>query len=145
MDSNVVQRRKTWYKESMVAATNSGLHDYRGLRKASRLNNVPYETPRRHITGSVEAGCKPGPSTVHTKGEEDRLASYLLQMSEMGLGLSHDIMVMHLAYQIIDKAQRNHPFKHGKAGGLLGWMDGLFESVHDSNHDSAVRIFVCRF
>ena len=84
MDSTVVQRRKMWSEESMVAATNSGLHDYRGLREAARLHNVAYDTLRRRVTGSVEAGCKPGPSTVLTEGEEDRLASYLLQMSEMG-------------------------------------------------------------
>jgi len=115
-----------WSEESRVAATNSVLYDNRGLREASRLPNV--SQLRRHVTGSVEADCKPGPSTVLTEGEEDRLARHLLQMSEMGFGLSHDT-VMHLAYQIVHKAQRNHPFKHGKAG--RAWMDGFLRHLLD--------------
>ena len=54
------KRRKVWSEESMVAATNSVLHENRGLREASRLYNVPFETLRRRITGSVKDGCKPG-------------------------------------------------------------------------------------
>ncbi len=125
MASNVdtfVQRRKLWSEESMVAATNSVLHDNKGLREASRLYNVPFETLRRRVNGTVVAGCKPGPSTILTEEEEDRLARYLVQMSEMGFGLSRDT-VMHLAYTIVDKIQRKHPFKDGKAG--RAWFDGF--------------------
>ena len=43
-------------------------------------------------------------------------------MSEMGYGLSRDI-VMHLAFTIVDKTQRKHPFKDGKAG--RAWFDGF--------------------
>ena len=35
-------------------------------------------------------GCRPGPGTVLTEEEDDQLASYLTQMSDMGFGLSHD-------------------------------------------------------
>ena len=125
MASNVdtlVQRRKMWSEESMVAATNSVLYDNKGVREAARLHNVPFETLRRRIKGSVRAGCKPGPGTILTEEEEDQFASYLVQMSEMGFGLSRDT-VMHLAYNIVVKAQRKHPFKDGKAG--RAWFDGF--------------------
>ena len=79
-------------------------------------------TLRRHVTGSVKPGCKPGPSTILTEEEEDQLASYLIQMSEMGFGLSCDT-VMCLAYKIVDKAKRNHPFKDEKAG--RAWFYGF--------------------
>lgn len=49
---------------------------------------MPYETLRRRVNGSVEEGCRPGPSTVLTDDEEDQLERYLIQMSEMGFGLS---------------------------------------------------------
>ena len=97
-----------------------------GLEGSIKAHNV--SQLRRHVTGSVEADCKPGPSTALTEGEEDRLARHLLQMSEMGFGLSRDT-VMHLAYQIVHKAQRNHPFKHGKAG--RAWMDGFLRHLLD--------------
>ena len=117
-----VQKCKVWSEESMLAATNSVLHDNKSVREASRLYNVPFETLRRYVTGSVKDGCRPGPSTILTEDEEEQLARYIIDMSEMGFGLSRDT-VMHLAFNIVDKCQRNHPFKDGKAG--RAWLDGL--------------------
>ena len=89
-------KRKLWSEESMLAATSSVVQDNMSLREASRLYNVPFETLRRRVNGSVKQGCKPGPGTALSEEEEERLASYLIQMSEMGFGLSRD-RVMHLA------------------------------------------------
>ena len=108
-------KRKLWSEDSMLAATNSVVHDNMSLREASRLYNVPFETLRRRANGSVKLGCKPGLSTVLSEEEEELLANYLIQMSEMGFGLSHDT-VMHLAYNIVEKAKRKHQFKGEKAG-----------------------------
>ena len=38
--------------------------DGKGLRETSRLYNVPVETLRRRVNGSVGLGCKPGPATI---------------------------------------------------------------------------------
>ena len=105
----------------MRAAVQS-VHDGKGLREASRLYNVPVEALRRRTTGKVELGCKPGPSTVLTKEEEDRLNTYLIQMAEMGFGLTSED-VMQMAYVIVDKSRRTHPFTNGKAG--RGWFEGF--------------------
>lgn len=110
-----MEKRKLWSEESMLAATNSVVYENMSLREESRLYNVPFETLRRRVNGSVKQGSKPGP-------EEERMASYLIQMSEMGFGLSRDT-VMHLAYNIVEKAKRKHPFKDEKAG--HAWFDGF--------------------
>ena len=47
-------KRKLWSEESMLAATNSVVHDNMSLREASRLYNVPFETLRRRVNGSVK-------------------------------------------------------------------------------------------
>ena len=47
------------------------------LRKAARMYNIPVKTLRRRIIGSVSLDCKPGPSTVLTKEEEQCLAKYV--------------------------------------------------------------------
>ena len=86
------------------------------------MYNIPVETFRRHANGSVEAGCKPGPSTVLTDEEEDRLATYLVEMADMGFGLSRDT-VMELAFTIVEKSQRKHPFRDGRAG--CAWFEGF--------------------
>ena len=103
----------------MIAATNSVLHDNLALREASRLYNIPFETLRRHVNGSVEPGCKPRSGTILTEEEEDQLAHYLLRMSEIGFRLSRNT-VMYLAYKIVP---RKHPFKNEKAG--QAWFDGF--------------------
>ena len=114
-------KQKLWSEESMCATVQS-VQDGKGLREASWLNNVPVETLRRRTTGKVELDCKPGPSTVLTKEEEDRLNTYSIQMVEMGFGLSSED-VMQMAYVIVDRSGRTHPFKNGKAG--RGWFEGF--------------------
>jgi len=93
-----------------------------GLRAASRLYNVPVETLRRRVTGAVQIGCRPGPVTVLTEEEEDQLSRYLVQMAEMGFGLTRED-VMRVAYSIVERSHRQHPFKDGKAG--RGWYEGF--------------------
>ncbi len=65
------------------------------LREASRMYNVPLETLRRRVNGSVAIDCRPGPKTVLTKDEETKLAKYLLKMCEMGFGITHGFGVLY--------------------------------------------------
>ena len=90
-------KRKQWTPESMDAAVSYVKNENSSLREAARLRyiNLPVETLRRRVTGSVEMGCKPGPPTVLTTEEEARLAKYLVDMAGMGFCLSReDIMAM---------------------------------------------------
>ena len=52
---------------------------------------------------------------VLTETEDERLASCLVQMADMGFGLNRET-VMCLAFKIVDVTQRKHPFKEQKAG-----------------------------
>ena len=71
--------------------------------------NLPVETLRRRVNGLVVLNCTPGPSTVLTEEEEEKLATYLVQMSDMGFGISRE-GVIGLAYNIVEKSKRSHPF-----------------------------------
>ena len=66
--SSTVVKQKEWTEESMKATFFSVLNDNKGLRKAARLYNIPVETLRRRVTGSIEEGCKPGPSSFDRRG-----------------------------------------------------------------------------
>ena len=96
--------------------------------KTWRLERLPDFTMyfskhlRRRVNGSVKPGSKPGPATVLTEAEEEHLASYLIQMADMGFGLSCET-VMCLAFKIVDATQQKHPFKDQKAGRV--WFDGF--------------------
>ena len=115
-------KRKLWTDESMRAATRAVKDNDMSLREASRLYNVPFETLRRRVTESVELGCRPGPATVLSDDEEEQLANYLIKMADMGFGLSPDT-VKRLAYKIVERSGRKHPFRDEKAG--RAWFDGF--------------------
>ena len=93
-----------------------------GLREAARAHNVPVETLRRHVVGSVGLDCRPGPQTVLTREEEARLVEYCVTMADMGFGLTREGM-MAMAYAIVEKNGRSHPFKSGHAG--RGWYENF--------------------
>ena len=77
---------------------------------------------RRRVTGTVSTDCKPGPSTVLTSEEETRLTQFLIEVSDMGFGLSRED-VMKTAFSIVSQAGRAHSFQNGAAG--RSWFDAF--------------------
>ena len=106
--------------ESMSAAVK--MVEGKGLRQAARHCNVPVETLRRRVSGDIRIDCRP----VLTSEEECRLVQYVLDMSDMGFGLSRDD-VMRTAFSIVATSGRPHIFQNGAAG--RSWFDG-FRSRH---------------
>ena len=114
-------KRMLWSDESMQSAVDSILHDNIGLREAARLYNIPVETLRRHVNGSVEVGARPGPATILTD-EEDVLVKYLVEMADMGYGLTRKT-VIELAFTIVQKSERKKSLSWWK--GWLGMNRGI--------------------
>ena len=116
-------KKKLWSEENMEAATKGLQSKNMTIREASKLYNVPFEVLRRHVNGSVIPGCRPDPATVLTEEEEEYLASYLIQMAQMGFGLSSET-VMCLVFKIVNTTQRKHPFRDQMAG--CAWFNGFY-------------------
>ena len=114
-------KRKLWSSESMAAAVRS-VREGMGLRESARLYNVPVESLRRRVVSSVDLDCKSGPPTVLNEDEEDRLAQYVVEMADMGFGLSPED-VRYTAFRIADASGRPHPFQNGMAG--YAWLEGF--------------------
>ena len=74
------------------------------IREASRKYNVPVTTLYCRTSGAVMLGCRPGPNPVLTVNAEERLVNYIVNMSEIGFGLSRQ-EVMCLAFQIAEKVE----------------------------------------
>ena len=116
------RKRKLWSDESMAAAMQS-VQEGKGLREAVRLYNVPVESLRRRILGTVSIDCWPGPPTILTTEEEDRLCEYVIEKADIGFGL---ISCKSLTV-LWGKNHRKHPFHDGMAG--RGWFEG-FKARH---------------
>ena len=104
-------KRKLWADESMVNAVKC-VQEGKELGEASRLYNVPVETLRRRVIGTVEIVCRPGLPTILTESEAQCLAVYIADMAEMGFNLTKED-VLHLAFKIADNSGRQHPFVDG--------------------------------
>ena len=116
-------KRKLWSNESMTLAVKA-VREGMGLREGARLYNVPHETLRRRVIGAVEMGCMPGPPTTLT--EEEKLVWYVVDMTDMGFGLTHDDPRF-MAFRTADVSGRPHPFQNGMAG--RAWLEG-FRACH---------------
>ena len=105
--------------KSAVIAVQEG----NGLRSAARMLDVPLETLRRRVIGSVPLDCKPGPKTVLSK-EEDLIFRYFITtcMSEMGYGIGRDDLMV-VGFRVAEKSGRPHPFKENSAG--RAWLEGF--------------------
>ena len=114
--------QKFWCEESMLEAVKSIEDDGKGLCKAAHVYNVLVETLRCRIVGITSLDAKPGWDTVLTSEEERRLAQYIVDMCDMGFGLTRQD-VMRVAYSIVEKSGREHPFSNGMAG--RAWFDGF--------------------
>ena len=78
--------------------------------KPSNQDRPAFPSLRRRVTGKVELDCRPGPATVLTVEQEERLSHYLIEMSEIGFGLTRED-IMHLAFLIAEKFNPEHPFR----------------------------------
>jgi len=71
----------------------------------------------------VDVNCRPGPRSVFSKDEEERLTQYCIQMADMGFGLTKED-IMRSAFLLAEKSGMKHPFsKSGKAG--RAWFEGF--------------------
>ena len=61
---------------------------------------MPVTTLKRKVDGLVPIDAKPGPPTVLTKEEEEKLCKYCLDMCDMGYGLTVED-VRRVAYRIV--------------------------------------------
>uniref|UniRef100_A0A1X7TY21 HTH psq-type domain-containing protein n=1 Tax=Amphimedon queenslandica TaxID=400682 RepID=A0A1X7TY21_AMPQE len=110
-------KRKLWSQTAMEEAVKTVIDEGSGLRQVARAYNMPVETLRRRVNGTVEVDC-----TEAWTRNKDMVYDYLVQMSEMGYGLSRET-VMSIAYKVAGKLKKQHPFTGESAGCSL--LDGF--------------------
>ena len=116
------KKRMQWSMDSMIEALKAVKIHGKGLRQAAREFDVPVTTLKRRVDDLVSVDAKPGPPTVLTKEEEEKLCKYCFDMCDMGYGLTvEDVRI--IAYKIADNSGRPHPFNDGRAG--RDWYEGF--------------------
>ena len=78
MCASAVCGYKTPKQESMESAVKYIENEEGSLRQAARLYDVPIESLRRRVNGTVKIDCRPGPGTILTNDEEALLVKYII-------------------------------------------------------------------
>ena len=77
-----------------------------GANRAARTYNVPASILKDRLSGRVKLGTNPGPAPYLTISEEDELAAFLIQLSEMGLGKTkREVLV--IVQRVLEKKGRS--------------------------------------
>ena len=128
--------RKIWWLPSKWSKTVSAYGF--GLHAAARQCNVPAETLRRRVVGAVGVDCKPGPPTVLTPEEVVKLVNYIIDISDMGFGLTRQD-VMRIAYEIWKATS----FSECLSRAFMVWIVSVSTPQFDSSLCSATFIWPC--
>ena len=106
---------RNWSQDDLVSATSDIKEKKMTFRKAEATYGIPRSTLHDYATGKVEIGCKPGPSSILTAAEEQRIVDYAIQMSKIGYGLTRE-RILEMVKKILDKDGRPNPFKENLPG-----------------------------
>jgi transposase-like protein len=84
--TNRPKKFRKWNNESMLEAIEAVRSGTMGANRAARSYGVPASTLKDRLSGRVKHGTNPGPALYLTSEEEDELATFLVQLAEMGVG-----------------------------------------------------------
>ena len=96
------------------------------FREAEATYRIPRSTLHDYATGKVEFGCRPGPSSILTAAEEQKIVDYAVEMSKIGYGLTRE-KILEMVKKMLDKDGRPNAFK-GNLPGRKWWK--LFMQRH---------------
>ena len=85
------------------------------FRKAEATYGIPKSTLHDYVSGKIEIGCKPGPSSILTTAEERKLVKYGIEMSRIGYRLTRE-RISEMIKKILDKDGRVNPFVENRPG-----------------------------
>ena len=85
------------------------------LRKAADENDLSYSFLYRRWSGEVDLYKVKGPTTIFSEAEEEKMALWLSEMAQRGLGLRM-FEFLDFVEDIVKREKRNTPFKNGRPG-----------------------------
>lgn len=107
--------KQSYTEESLKQAVKDVSEGKLSLRKASLHFGVPKSTLSLYVNGKLEFGGRPGPASVLTKEEEEKLVEYAVHMAQIGYGCTKE-QVLNIVAQIVAKDGRPNPFVNGRPG-----------------------------
>ncbi|XP_021706387.1 uncharacterized protein LOC110678102 [Aedes aegypti] len=103
-----------------LQAIASGKTMYAGCKEFG----VPMSTIRYRMSGRWQKKYKPGPQSVLTKPEEQRIVEWLKGMQDRGFPVSRKALLFKISEYLSSDPQRRTPFRNNRPGRkwMLGFM-----------------------
>lgn len=110
-DQTAHRQYHLWDDSCMVKAMRA-VEEGVSIRRASEMYNVPKSSLYDRVSGKVQHGCRPGPSSYLSIEEEDELVHFLIRCSQ--IGYPHTLsQVLALVQQIVDYKQLDKTVTYG--------------------------------
>ena len=113
-------------KEDLAKAVFMVKYENGTIYSAGKAHGVPYNTIKRHVSGNLGSGT--GANQGLTSEEEDRLASYIVDLSAKGFSLTA-VQIRKMAFDIAEASGRRHNFNVKSQITSWQWFD-RFKARH---------------
>lgn len=108
--SNRPKTLRRWSNDSMLKAIEAVRSGAMGANRASRMHGVPASTLKDRLSGRVKHGAYPGPVPYLSREEEDELAAFLMQVSEIGWGKTKREVIQIVRQVLVKKGRDTESF-----------------------------------
>nr|XP_033334385.1 uncharacterized protein LOC117225161 [Megalopta genalis] len=112
--------RSNYGAENLINAVNEVMKG-NSVAASSRLYNVPQSTIRAHVQGK-HSNKKPGPNTVLSEEEEDRLVKWIFHCGDQGFPITKEHLLQSVQLLLVE-LKRQNPFTNGVPG--RHWYEGF--------------------
>ena len=116
----------TYTKESVLLAVEDVRSNKLTVRKAAQQYGIPKSTLALYVSGKLQTGVRPGPASILSPEEEQRIIDYAVHMGQIGYGRTRE-QIFDIVAKIMTKDGRPNPFVDGKPG--RKWW-ALFKKRH---------------
>ena len=116
----------TYTKESVLLAVEDVRSNKLTTRKAAQQYGIPKSTLALYVSGKLQIGVRPGPASILSPEEEQRIVDYAVHMGQIGYGRTRE-QIFDIVAKIVTKDGCPNPFVDGKPG--RKWW-ALFKKRH---------------
>lgn len=103
-----------WFPQDIAAAV-SEIQGGLSYCEVDKKYGIPKSTLQLYVIGKIEVGSRPGPPTIFTTVEEEKVVQYVIEISHIGYGCTKR-QVQDMVKKFLDQDGCPSPFANNRPG-----------------------------